>query len=151
MIDGFSIHGYRSFSNSGVQIPDLARVNAFIGKNNSGKSNIIRFISLLSEVSQRRARSEVGPKLDPLLDYCLGETQKEIAFGLQVKCGGYTDNIFKSLTEPFDNNWDRLFPENKNSIWLHFKLYPQMEPLQTSLDYLSDLLAEHCDPYLAGR
>jgi AAA15 family ATPase/GTPase len=49
MIDGFSIAGYRSFGPDEVKIEDLSRVNVFIGKNNCGKSNILRFLSLIGE------------------------------------------------------------------------------------------------------
>ena len=48
MIDGFSISGYRSFGPGQIRIGDLSRLNVFIGKNNCGKSNILRFLKRIS-------------------------------------------------------------------------------------------------------
>ena len=53
MIDGFSIAGYRSFGKSEVRIADLSRVNIFIGKNNCGKSNILRFLKRIGVALKR--------------------------------------------------------------------------------------------------
>lgn len=45
MIDGFCFSSYRSFfSQEEVLVGPLDRVNLFIGQNNSGKSNILRFL-----------------------------------------------------------------------------------------------------------
>ena len=51
ILDGFGISGYRSFGEEMVYINDLSKVNIFIGKNNSGKSNILRFCSHLSKMN----------------------------------------------------------------------------------------------------
>jgi ABC-type oligopeptide transport system ATPase subunit len=45
---GFGIANYRSFSAEGAWMPDLSRINIFIGKNNAGKSNILKFLRDLS-------------------------------------------------------------------------------------------------------
>jgi hypothetical protein len=146
MLDGFSIHGYRSFGQSGVHARDLSRVNAFIGKNNSGKSNILRFISLLADLTKPRGLNERAPTLDPLLDYCLNDTEKQIAFGIQVRAGGFTDDIFNAVREPFGNEWDNLFPDNKDSMWFYYKASAQREPLATSINALAELIAKKCRP-----
>lgn len=44
-IDGFGISGYRSFGEEIQYIAPLDKINLFIGQNNSGKSNILLFIS----------------------------------------------------------------------------------------------------------
>jgi len=41
MLDGLRISGYRRFWEDSAGIPDLQRVNVFIGKNNCGKSNVL--------------------------------------------------------------------------------------------------------------
>ena len=38
---GFGIANYRSFTEKGFFLERLGKINVFIGKNNSGKSNII--------------------------------------------------------------------------------------------------------------
>ncbi len=43
-----SLYNFRSISESGIHISEIKQVNLFIGKNNSGKSNILKFIYHLS-------------------------------------------------------------------------------------------------------
>lgn len=43
-IYGFGISGYRSFSGEAQMLGPFKKINIFIGENNSGKSNILRFI-----------------------------------------------------------------------------------------------------------
>ncbi len=50
-VNGFGIANYRSFDSSGEFVRDIGKVNVFIGKNNSGKSNVLRF---LKEASKHR-------------------------------------------------------------------------------------------------
>ncbi len=45
---GFGIANYRSFSAEGGWLPDLSKINIFIGKNNAGKSNVLKFLRDLS-------------------------------------------------------------------------------------------------------
>lgn len=44
LLQNFAISGYRSFDRSIQRVPQLAKINIFIGQNNSGKSNVLRFI-----------------------------------------------------------------------------------------------------------
>jgi hypothetical protein len=41
---GFGIANYRSFSSAGAWLPELSKINIFIGKNNAGKSNALKFL-----------------------------------------------------------------------------------------------------------
>lgn len=43
------IANFRSFDDQGIIIDNLGKINIFIGKNNSGKSNILRFFKILSD------------------------------------------------------------------------------------------------------
>lgn len=45
LLNGFGFSGYRSFGDDLVKIAPLKKVNLIIGQNNSGKSNIISFLS----------------------------------------------------------------------------------------------------------
>ncbi len=47
----FGIKDYRSFGSDGVYLDSLKKINIFIGKNNSGKSNILRFIKRVQQVA----------------------------------------------------------------------------------------------------
>lgn len=44
IIESFSLAGYRSFGKNVQRFETLSKINLFIGQNNSGKSNILRFI-----------------------------------------------------------------------------------------------------------
>jgi predicted ATPase len=44
MIKAFTIGGFRNFPNPPVWIGPLVRINIFVGANNSGKSNVLRYI-----------------------------------------------------------------------------------------------------------
>ena len=67
-ITRLGIKNYRSFDNNGVFLNDLRKINIIIGKNNSGKSNVLRFLKTLHsnirsfipfQNSYSRASSEV--------------------------------------------------------------------------------------------
>lgn len=51
-LTGFGLANYRSFDERGFVIEDLRQINVFIGKNNSGKSNILRAIRLLKRITK---------------------------------------------------------------------------------------------------
>ena len=44
-IDGIVLTGYRSFGDEIQRIGPFSKINLFVGKNNSGKSNILKFIA----------------------------------------------------------------------------------------------------------
>lgn len=44
-IDGIGLAGYRSFGKKIQRIGPFSKINLFVGQNNSGKSNILRFLS----------------------------------------------------------------------------------------------------------
>lgn len=53
----FGIKNYRSFGSDGVYLDSLKKINVFIGKNNSGKSNILRFIKRVQQVAMNVDRT----------------------------------------------------------------------------------------------
>lgn len=55
---GFGIKNFRSFDEEGIYIDSLKKINIFIGKNNSGKSNVLRFIKRVQEVALKTADRE---------------------------------------------------------------------------------------------
>jgi len=46
-MQGFGIKNFRSFDNEGVYLDNLKKINIIIGKNNCGKSNVLRFLQIL--------------------------------------------------------------------------------------------------------
>jgi|TARA_B110001469_G_scaffold19_1_gene40 putative ATP-dependent endonuclease of OLD family len=47
-IQGFGIKNYRSFNEEGVTLDNMKKINVIIGKNNCGKSNVLRFLQTLN-------------------------------------------------------------------------------------------------------
>lgn len=60
-LDGIGISGFRSFGPGMQRLEDFSKVNLIVGKNNSGKSNVLRFIERLGLVitDKRRSRNSV--------------------------------------------------------------------------------------------
>lgn len=48
-LKGLGISNYRSFNEKGIFLDNLNKINIIIGKNNSGKSNILRFLHTLNK------------------------------------------------------------------------------------------------------
>ena len=112
IIDGFSISGYRSFGEEPVKIEDLAQINMFVGKNNCGKSNILRFVRHWSKLAD-------GSKMDPLLDYCVGIPPGAFV-GIQVKkAGTATSKLYEQVQSSL--RYPTTPPSRLNdSVWFGF-------------------------------
>ena len=142
MLDGVSIAGYRSFGDVAVRIGDLDRVNVFIGSNNCGKSNILRAVKLVADVSGGR-RSDSEQRLDPLLDYPLTASNKEMLFGVQIRRDGATNATYQKIADGFGRSWQQL-PEFADSYWASFVVPAQgsrLQPSTASVDELAALIA----------
>src|SRR5580704_462258 len=67
MLRGFAIGGYRSFGGNVQLIGPFEKINLFIGSNNSGKSNVLKFLhehyKLLIDYAFNWGN---GPKFSPL-------------------------------------------------------------------------------------
>lgn len=146
MLDGIFVAGYRSFDLEGVFIRDLSKINVFIGKNNCGKSNILRFIKKISEIYDAPRGNREVPNLDPLTDFCLDTQTKEIFYGFQIKKGSHTGEIFTRATEVLKDKWDRIFPENQKSFWIHYRLQKGGEYDPKSVERFAKRIFEKCDP-----
>lgn len=144
MIDGLSIAGYRSFGDVEVRIGDFGKVNIFIGPNNCGKSNILRFLKLVADSRKRGDKGDKSDQLDPLIDCPIGAKSRATLYGFQMKKGGHTDAIYKRVLAPFDNIIDSRFPELTESLWMSFSLEKRagkIKPSSGSVRSLSAVLA----------
>jgi hypothetical protein len=137
MIDGISISGYRSFGAAGARIADLSRINVFIGKNNCGKSNVLRFAKYLEALLNARRSRQSPPTLDRL-DYCLGDTANQITLGLQVRKGGFTSDVYNQITGVFSAAKVNLPADFPEAIWFQFSV-PGMEPTSEGLQQWREL------------
>jgi len=80
-IDGFALAGYRTFGPEPQLIAPLRKVNLFIGTNNSGKSNILRFLSTHYKGTIEHCRSAGSHPTFTGLDRHLG-SQAPFVFGM---------------------------------------------------------------------
>ena len=98
ILEGFGLAGYRSFGSKPALFAPLARVNVIAGKNNSGKSNLLTFLSLrLSTVISRLAQRIHVSFADNPLDQNLAGAQ--FRFHLAVASEG---SLFASVLAPFE-------------------------------------------------
>lgn len=71
---GFGVANYRSFDDTGFVVDEIGKINVFIGKNNSGKSNVLRAIRMLRRIKSpkmpqgNKAGYEAGLGLSPEID-----------------------------------------------------------------------------------
>lgn len=119
-LDGFGIAGYRSFGEKVTFINDLAKVNIFIGKNNSGKSNILRFCR---HISQFNFHQNYKGFYD--IDFYSSTNEadsgkKEIIFALQIKKDSpATGSIYKSILKSLPN-FPAKIPAWQDALWFQF-------------------------------
>lgn len=50
IIKSLGIKNFRSFDSNGILLDNLNKINLLIGKNNSGKSNVLKFLKILTDV-----------------------------------------------------------------------------------------------------
>lgn len=89
-IDGFGLSGYRSFGSRVQRMGPFEKINLFIGPNNSGKSNIVRFLSehYTAAVTSAKARERRVEFTD--LDRHIGDSSGRYAVEFGLKPGGRT-------------------------------------------------------------
>ncbi|MBP6302388.1 MAG: AAA family ATPase [Bacteroidia bacterium] len=63
-INNFGIRNYKSFDDNGVHLYDLSKINIVIGKNNSGKSNILKFLSDLHNSNRTKNKREFPSEIN---------------------------------------------------------------------------------------
>lgn len=96
-IEGIGLASYRSFGSEMQLIGPLNKINLFIGQNNSGKSNILRFLANHYEFVSKSARGQSGGIGFGSIDRHLGEDQgtMQFAFGMKLE-GEFYQNMLKA-------------------------------------------------------
>jgi AAA15 family ATPase/GTPase len=60
-LSSLAIAGYRSFGAKPQLFPKFRKLNIFVGQNNSGKSNILRYLSEVASHGTRPAKFSLDP------------------------------------------------------------------------------------------
>lgn len=96
LLRGLGIGGYRSFR-SHVRIGPLAKINVFVGGNNTGKSNILRFIRDHLATAIKATTTNVDVQLDPQFDVPLNSN---VSFSLSIAHAEGDIDHLKNLEAP---------------------------------------------------
>ena len=129
-IDGFGLSGYRSFGSETQYIGPLEKINIFIGQNNSGKSNILRFASGKFHELWQELHHNKAPKFnleDLEKHFGLNPGRAELAMGWRPDRGtAYVAKRFETLQVNFKNSFQAIFDKMAESseegiAWFHFE------------------------------
>lgn len=126
LIDGFGIGGYRSFGQDEQIIGPLSKINLIVGQNNSGKSNILRFVhdhyERTFDHARRGTNIEVGfAGLDAHLP---GPCPLRFLIAMALDAGTY-EGLAQRLkaqgivAEPLDKVLGDL-GSDKGLLWIHY-------------------------------
>jgi hypothetical protein len=145
MLKGFGIAGFRSFGPDVQNLGPLDKINLLVGRNNVGKSNILRALKLLEDFHRNSQKFSPPKDLDvhqgiraanfswnfPI--YCDNEAMKKIISSLfsdelkQIECSWLVREIYAA------------FPNSTNDVcWIPYTYKNQWEP---KLPNPSELLA----------
>ncbi|MCI5211696.1 MAG: hypothetical protein D3910_23605 [Candidatus Electrothrix sp. ATG2] len=73
IIPNLAIAGYRSFGREPQYFDQFAKINLFIGQNNAGKSNVLRFLMELYQQASEQLHDTHFPKKEFSFDYALSQ------------------------------------------------------------------------------
>ena len=90
----FGIANFRSFDPDGIVIEDFGKINVLIGKNNSGKSNILRFIKLLS-----KSYSAGDPKFTNVLENQFRRNDKSAELIVSIEKDSFLEGTTVDLNQ----------------------------------------------------
>jgi hypothetical protein len=103
-VDGIGISGYRSFGSNLPRIGPFSKINLLIGQNNSGKSNILLFMTRHYQQCVMAANRGGDIRLEPI-DRHLGDDTGNfaVAFGLELR-GKSTEILLINTNQ----NWAQM-------------------------------------------
>jgi AAA15 family ATPase/GTPase/cell fate (sporulation/competence/biofilm development) regulator YlbF (YheA/YmcA/DUF963 family) len=168
IIEGFTLAGYRSFGEEIQRFDKFSKINLFIGKNNCGKSNLLRFVS---DIFPRLTHGD-SIKFDKLDSH--KTSNAEFVFGYpryfkkdeDGKYVTFREEIKKKvqkgyISEDSFNSIIRLFKEkskldngilDSEFVWFEFdnNLNPLVPPWQKAFDSIGDYYIRELWGHLSG-
>lgn len=144
-INGFGVTGYRSFGDYLQRIGPFTKMNFFVGQNNSGKSNILTFITEYYNKALEAIRKNQQFSYKPL-DNHIGQKINGIKFSI---CLPTADQRF---LESFSHSPElpkiigRLLKLDKiswnNSLWIPYRAINTNNPSNIDEDIIKYIVAE---------
>lgn len=106
---GFGLANFRSFGGEGSFVRDFGKINIFIGKNNSGKSNVLRFLQSVAAV----ASNVRDRKISELDRHKKATEQVQLGLSMAVETGMREQFALQDPTTPAPETLDfwLTFPE----------------------------------------
>lgn len=139
LLKGFGFAGYRSFGNELALIAPLKKINFIIGQNNSGKSNILKFLNeqfpyIIKKINSQLTKEGQPPSSYQQIfssftqeDYPLKKEHTEIIIGFPLDYDDVVKHVENALTwevsdskEVLKQIYDTLYKKN-NTTWLMYK------------------------------
>lgn len=126
-VDGIRVAGYRSLGREPEELSDLGKVNVIIGKNNSGKSNIISFLYRLPRLLATPVHHDLPAtndqskkEFDALYDLNRTDNVQQIKFQIQAKPdSSYSGNLYQALSNILPDI-PQKFPQWNGTFWLPY-------------------------------
>jgi len=119
LLNGFGFSGYRSFGDGLAKVAPLSKINLIIGQNNSGKSNVIRFLfehyaDCVAGMCSRDHRT--GGYLEKGfdgLDLYQAQHPEKLRIAFSMPSGKELEEyVREKITRPYDRSFDpRLKPD----------------------------------------
>lgn len=146
LIDGFAVSGYRSFGKELQKLYPLGKINLIIGKNNCGKSNVLRL--LVNHLGDYiKILNSHGGDLTHYseIDKHIGDKERPIIIGLAMDLN--TEKVRRKLEES-SNEAKRLLAQlfdsdyiknNNNILWLLFDQPSRKGDLSLYAPYIDEI------------
>lgn len=122
MIKNLKIKNYRSFGGEGVSIKGLKKINIFIGKNNCGKSNILKFLDFLSSNESINHNKRLIERLE-IEDYFDRDKKNTPEFTI-----GF--NSWLTVNNSLENNLLGTIKSARPYVSLTYKILPEKTELE---------------------
>jgi len=127
LIDGFGISGYRSFGPQLQKIGPLRKISFLAGPNNSGKSNILRFIA-----KHYPQLASGKPTADfEALDIRRGSEQSPVEFAVALNLEG---KLFESVLNPLTKRTNPIDTLAQKQIGMLLESEPLTGGTKTALE-----------------
>jgi AAA ATPase domain len=135
MIQGFGFSGYRSVGKDLIKIGPLKKINLIIGQNNSGKSNIVRFLykhfnEILKSLNLNQISSGTNISFEPI-DINKKDNQSPLRFSLCINNSQHSYANRPEIKKIIDSNVF-IDPRDNNYSWFEFESSYLNEPYRPS-------------------
>ncbi|MFX3625980.1 MAG: ATP-dependent nuclease [bacterium] len=114
ILKGLKVYNYRSINNDGISLDNLGKVNILIGKNNTGKSNILRFIAEIQQLFDPNYLSNTNIFRD---NFAYHNYNSEKPFSFKIKLD---ENIYEQILKEASSVRMTHIVEKRQSIWCEY-------------------------------